>query len=99
MQNSMLLLACYELGHQPLSLAWPQAVLREAGIPVAVADLSVVALPKETAVAAPFVGIAVPMHTALRPWCAGCSANSADKSRNAHLLLWYVCLAESVLFA
>lgn len=64
--NEILLLACYELGHQPLSLAWPQAVLREAGIGVAVADLSVAALPQETAVSAPFVGIAVPMHTALR---------------------------------
>ncbi|MBE2220049.1 MAG: radical SAM protein [Anaerolineae bacterium] len=66
MHLPILLLACYELGHQPLSLAWPQAVLREAGVAVVSADLSVVALPRETAVSAPFVGIAVPMHTALR---------------------------------
>lgn len=66
MQNPVLLLACYEMGHQPLSLAWPQAVLREAGIGVTAVDLSVSSLPKETAVSAPFVGIAVPMHTALR---------------------------------
>jgi radical SAM superfamily enzyme YgiQ (UPF0313 family) len=66
MQNPVLLLACYEMGHQPLSLAWPQAVLREAGIGVTAVDLSVSALPKETAVSASFVGIAVPMHTALR---------------------------------
>ena len=64
--NKILLLACYEMGHQPLSLAWPQAVLREAGIGVTAVDLSVSTLPKETAVSAPFVGIAVPMHTALR---------------------------------
>ncbi len=61
--NNVLLLACYEMGHQPLSLAWPQAVLREAGIGVTAVDLSVSSLPEETA---PFVGIAVPMHTALR---------------------------------
>lgn len=64
--DNILLLACYEMGHQPLSLAWPMAVLHEAGIEVTAVDLSVSALPRETAVSAPFVGIAVPMHTALR---------------------------------
>lgn len=61
----VVLLACYELGHQPLSLAWPVAALREAGVEAAAFDLSVVGLP--TAVAeADLVGIAAPMHTALR---------------------------------
>lgn len=64
--NNILLLACYEMGHQPLSLAWPTAVLREAGIGVTAVDLSVSSLPREQAVSTPFVGIAVPMHTALR---------------------------------
>ncbi|MCZ7671362.1 MAG: hypothetical protein M5U34_31635 [Chloroflexi bacterium] len=54
------------MGHQPLSLAWPTAVLREAGIGVTAVDLSVSSLPREQAVSTPFVGIAVPMHTALR---------------------------------
>ncbi|HQF71478.1 MAG TPA: CUAEP/CCAEP-tail radical SAM protein, partial [Promineifilum sp.] len=64
--GDVLLLACYELGHQPLSLAWPAAVLRQAGLPVTVADLAVDALPREAVVRARFVGISVPMHTALR---------------------------------
>ncbi len=61
-----LLLACYEMGHQPLSLAWPAAALRQAGFSVRPIDLSVDPLPRSTAAAARFVGIAAPMHTALR---------------------------------
>jgi radical SAM superfamily enzyme YgiQ (UPF0313 family) len=61
----VVLLSCYELGHQPLSLAWPLAALREAGLETAAFDLSVVGLPAEAATAE-LVGIAVPMHTALR---------------------------------
>jgi hypothetical protein len=64
--KDVLLLACYEMGHQPLSLAWPQAVLRGAGMNVTAADLSVTALPVNVVVSTPFVGIAAPMHTALR---------------------------------
>lgn len=62
----ILLLACYELGHQPLSLAWPAAVLRRAGFSVQTVDLAVEPLPREAAARAGFVGIASPMHTALR---------------------------------
>jgi radical SAM superfamily enzyme YgiQ (UPF0313 family) len=62
----ILLLACYEMGHQPLSLAWPAAVLRRAGFPVLPVDLAVEPLPRDAAARANFVGIAAPMHTALR---------------------------------
>lgn len=62
----ILLLACYEMGHQPLSLAWPAAMLRQRGHTVYVADLSVQALPRNAAVSASLIGIAAPMHTALR---------------------------------
>lgn len=62
----ILLLACYELGHQPLSLAWPLAVLQEAGFPATGVDLAVSPFPVATAKQARFVAIAVPMHTALR---------------------------------
>lgn len=65
-EPDILLLACYEMGHQPLSLAWPAAALREAGHSVRSVDLSVAALPRESAAAARIVGIAAPMHTALR---------------------------------
>ena len=62
----VLLLATYELGHQPLSLAWPQATLARAGHQATVVDLSVAAFPAGAAAAADFVGISVPMHTAMR---------------------------------
>lgn len=62
----IVLLACYELGHQPLSLAWPAAVLRQNGLTVATADLSVEPFPARAVEQARFVGIAVPMHTAMR---------------------------------
>ena len=64
--DPILLLACYELGHQPLSLAWPLAFLAQADLPAAAQDLSLAALDMDQARAARFVGIAVPMHTALR---------------------------------
>jgi radical SAM superfamily enzyme YgiQ (UPF0313 family) len=64
--GDVLLLACYELGHQPLSLAWPAAVLRRAGIPITAVDLAVDPFPRAAATRARFVGISVPMHTALR---------------------------------
>ncbi|MBX3001506.1 MAG: radical SAM protein [Caldilineaceae bacterium] len=63
---SILLLSCYELGHQPLSLAWPLAMLRAEGMDVAAVDLAVDAFPEALAEKADLVGIAVPMLTALR---------------------------------
>jgi hypothetical protein len=62
----VLLIACYELGHQPLGLAWPLAVLRQAGIEAAALDLAVQPLDEHAARAASLVGIAVPMPTALK---------------------------------
>jgi radical SAM superfamily enzyme YgiQ (UPF0313 family) len=64
--GAILLVSCYELGHQPLSLAFPLAVLRGAGYDPAVVDTSVDPLDDETIAAARFVAISVPMHTALR---------------------------------
>jgi len=62
----VLLLSGYELGHQPLTLAWPLAFLRDAGIDATAVDLQVEPFPVEAARAARFVAISVPMHTALR---------------------------------
>jgi len=62
----VLLLACYELGHQPLSLAWPLAALREEGHTVRALDLAVEKFDPSAAAAASLVGLAVPMHTAMR---------------------------------
>ena len=62
----VLLISCYELGHQPLGLAWPLAELRRAGIEAAALDLAVQPFDERAATAAKFVGIAAPMQTALR---------------------------------
>jgi radical SAM superfamily enzyme YgiQ (UPF0313 family) len=62
----ILLLACYELGHQPLSLAGPVAFLRQGGYAATAVDLSLEPFPKQAVLEADLVGIAVPMHTALR---------------------------------
>jgi radical SAM superfamily enzyme YgiQ (UPF0313 family) len=64
--GEVLLVACYELGHQPLSVAWPAAFLERAGYAPAVLDVSVEPLDAERVRRARLVAIAVPMHTALR---------------------------------
>ncbi|MBA3414094.1 MAG: hypothetical protein H0U10_02575, partial [Chloroflexia bacterium] len=64
--GAILFVSCYELGHQPVALAGPLAVLRAAGFAPAAVDTAVEPLPDETVAAAKLVAIAVPMHTALR---------------------------------
>jgi radical SAM superfamily enzyme YgiQ (UPF0313 family) len=64
--GAILLVSCYELGHQPLSLASPLAVLRQAGYAPTAVDTSVSELPDDAVRAARLVAISVPMHTALR---------------------------------
>lgn len=61
-----LLLSCYELGHQPLSLAWPLAALEQAGYSARALDLSVAPLRGRDIRDADVFAISVPMHTALR---------------------------------
>jgi radical SAM superfamily enzyme YgiQ (UPF0313 family) len=64
--GAILLLSCYELGHQPLGLAWPRAFLEEAGFAPDTIDLAVEPLDEAKVRRARLVAIAVPMHTALR---------------------------------
>ena len=64
--GAILLVACYELGHQPLTVAWPAAFLERAGYSPAVVDVSVEVLDAERVARAKVVAISVPMHTALR---------------------------------
>jgi radical SAM superfamily enzyme YgiQ (UPF0313 family) len=64
--GEVLLIACYEMGHQPLAVAWPTAFLERAGYAPAVLDLSVEPLDAEKVRTARLVAISVPMHTALR---------------------------------
>ena len=64
--GEILLVACYELGHQPLSVAWPAAFLERAGFRPSVMDLSVEPFDADKVRRARLVAVAVPMHTALR---------------------------------
>ncbi len=62
----VLLVSTYELGHQPLNLAAPAAVLRAAGHAVETLDLAVEEPQPFRFARADLVAISVPMHTAAR---------------------------------
>jgi radical SAM superfamily enzyme YgiQ (UPF0313 family) len=62
----ILLVSCYELGHQPLALASPLAFLARAGHAAEALDISVEQFDVAKVTRARFVAISVPMHTALR---------------------------------
>ena len=64
--GALLLISCYELGHQPIGLASPLGFLERAGYTPHVIDIAVETLDVEKAANTEFVGICVPMHTALR---------------------------------
>ncbi len=64
--GAILLLSCYELGHQPMGLAMPLAFLERAGYAPRALDLAVERFDPELVAGARLVGISVPMHTALR---------------------------------
>jgi radical SAM superfamily enzyme YgiQ (UPF0313 family) len=65
-QVRLLLLSTYELGHQPLGLAGPAALLAGAGHEVRCRDLSIEALEAGEIEWADALVFSVPMHTALR---------------------------------
>jgi len=64
--GAILLVSCYELGHQPLALAGPLALIRAAGFDPVAIDTAVEELPEAAIGAARLVAVSVPMHTALR---------------------------------
>ncbi len=64
--GAILLVSCYELGHQPLSLAFPLAYLRRQGYSPVAVDTSVDSIDDDAIRGARLVAISVPMHTALR---------------------------------
>lgn len=64
--GDILLVSCYELGHQPFHLASLQAMLQEADYDPVCVDTAVATLSDETIKRARFIAISVPMHTALR---------------------------------
>jgi radical SAM superfamily enzyme YgiQ (UPF0313 family) len=65
-QGAILLISCYELGHQPLGVAMPLGFIERAGFSPAALDIAVEELDLDKVRAARFIGISVPMHTALR---------------------------------
>jgi radical SAM superfamily enzyme YgiQ (UPF0313 family) len=64
--GAILLVSCYELGHQPFHLAMLLALLRQAGYAPVPVDTAVETLTGEAITKARFVAVSVPMHTALR---------------------------------
>ena len=64
--GAILLISCYELGHQPLAVALPLGFLQRAGFAPDVLDIAVDPFDADKVARARFVGISVPMHTALR---------------------------------
>jgi radical SAM superfamily enzyme YgiQ (UPF0313 family) len=62
----VVLVSCYELGHEPLGAAVPAGVLSREGIPVRVMDVAVNGFDAAAVAAARLVAISTPMHTALR---------------------------------
>src|SRR5438093_10544109 len=77
--GAILLVSCYELGHQPLGIAWPQAFLERAGYAPDSLDLAIEPWDEARIRRAQLVGIAVPMHTALR-----LGARAAERIRHAN---------------
>src|SRR5437868_281301 len=65
-REEVLLVSCYELGHQPLGLASPLGFLESTGFTPDSLDISIEGFNTEKVTRARFIGISVPMHTALR---------------------------------
>ena len=85
--GEILLIACYELGHQPLAVAWPSAFLERAGYAPTVLDLAVEPLDAEKVRRARLIAISVPMHTALRLGVR-VAARVRDINPGAHLVFY-----------
>ena len=64
--GAILLISCYELGHRPVGLTRPLRALEAAGFAPDIIDIAVEPLDIEKVKRARFIGISVPMHTALR---------------------------------
>lgn len=64
--GAILLISCYELGHRPIGVTRPLRALEAEGFAPDVTDIAVEPLDVEKVKRAQFIGISVPMHTALR---------------------------------
>lgn len=64
--GAILLISCYELGHRPIGLTRPLDKFEDAGFLPNTIDIAVDPLDTDKVKHAKFIGISVPMHTALR---------------------------------
>ncbi|MBA3964741.1 MAG: cobalamin B12-binding domain-containing protein, partial [Nitrospirales bacterium] len=64
--GAIMFVSCYELGHQPLGIAQPMGFLEQVGFSPVGLDIAVETIDEPAIRLARFVGISVPMHTALR---------------------------------
>lgn len=62
----VVLISCYELGHEPLGVLTPAGVLDRAGYHARVLDVAIGDFDAAQIAGAPLVAISTPMHTALR---------------------------------
>ncbi len=85
--GDILLVACYELGHQPLAVAWPAAFLERAGYRPALMDTSVEPVDAQKLARAKVVAVSVPMHTALRLFAHGVGSVIGGESETPLLTL------------
>jgi radical SAM superfamily enzyme YgiQ (UPF0313 family) len=85
--GAVLLISCYELGHQPIGLAQPVGFLKQKGFAPSTLDLSVEDFDAQRVQQACVVGISVPMHTALS---LGCQAAKRIRhtNPNAHICFY-----------
>ena len=65
-RGEVVLISCYELGHQPLGIALPAAHLQASGYTPRLLDIAVDDFHDDVVRDARLVAISVPMHTALR---------------------------------
>jgi len=87
--GEILVVSCYELGHQPVAMATALAELRRSGFDPAVLDISVERLDEEALRRARLVAVSVPMHTALR-----LGVRVADKAPQAAHVCFFGIYAE-----
>ncbi|MBA3754170.1 MAG: radical SAM protein [Nitrospira sp.] len=64
--GAIMLVSCYELGHQPIGIAQPTGFLEQAGFAPVGLDIALEHIDESALRLTRFVGISVPMHTALR---------------------------------
>jgi radical SAM superfamily enzyme YgiQ (UPF0313 family) len=85
--GGVLLVSCYELGHQPVALGFAAGFLERAGFSPALLDIAVEPFDAARAARARLVAISVPMHTALRLG-ARVAARVREANPAAHVCLF-----------